>query len=99
MNDASRLIAVRKSLGLNQGQFADAIGCARSLMSEAENGKRPVGRGIICGIALKYPEVDLRWLLTGKAAPARASIKSHEVTELVNRHAQMLIDELLGLTK
>ncbi len=63
-----RIKEVRLERGLNQAEFAAQLGVSRSYLSEAERGKGKPSVEMLVGIATEYPEVSLRWLLTGSEA-------------------------------
>jgi transcriptional regulator with XRE-family HTH domain len=66
MSIDSRLREVIRELGVAHGEFAREIGVSPGALSEACSGKRPAPWAVVFGIANRYPEVSLEWLLTGR---------------------------------
>ncbi len=51
---------------LTQSQFADSLGVARAGISHVLSGRNRPGYDFFRAIALKYPRLNLEWLITGK---------------------------------
>lgn len=64
MNVNSRIRELRKSLNLNQGDFGQRVGIARSHMANIETGRRDVTDKTIKVICLQFG-VNEEWLRTG----------------------------------
>ena len=60
-----RIIELRKHLGLNQKEFADAIGIGQSTLAMIETGKRNINQRHI-KLILSAFNVNERWLLKGE---------------------------------
>ena len=60
-----RVVAVRKSEGLNQTQFAQKLGLQRSIISLCESGRREFSGRTLTDIAATFG-VNLEWLRTGR---------------------------------
>lgn len=62
-----RLKMLRKSLNLNQEDFAKQIGMSSvSFISEIETGKKSFGSDFLYSLKSKMPMVNLNWLLSGE---------------------------------
>nr|WP_294557714.1 helix-turn-helix transcriptional regulator [uncultured Rhodopila sp.] len=70
---ADRVRELRLGLGLNQTEFARAIGASRSYLSDVENRKAKVSVDLLFDIVARFREkadkATLGWLLTGRAEP------------------------------
>jgi transcriptional regulator with XRE-family HTH domain len=51
---------------MTQSQFADSIGVGRASVSHILAGRNKPGYDFIEKMALRYPEINLDWLITGK---------------------------------
>jgi len=65
MSVGERIRKLRKSLGLNQQEFAKRIGIARGYLSELESGKKPAPDRILKLISHTFG-VSYEWLKYGK---------------------------------
>ena len=59
-----RLKAIRKTLGLKQGKFAEQLGIAQTYLSDIEHGRKGFPATLL--MALDKENVNLHWLLTGE---------------------------------
>ncbi len=62
----ARIASVRGHLKLSQAEFSRKIAVSRSYLSEVENEKGKPSIEMVVGIATRFPEVNLDWLLTGE---------------------------------
>jgi transcriptional regulator with XRE-family HTH domain len=59
-----RLKAIRKSLGLNQGQLADIFKIKQGAVSKIENGTQKIDAYMLSLLVEKY-DIRIKWLLSG----------------------------------
>lgn len=59
----SQLIKIRQ---LSASQFADEIGVQRSSVSHVLSGRNKPSLDFITKVALRYPDINTEWLLTGR---------------------------------
>lgn len=72
----SRMIAIRKNVGLNQEQFAKRLGLSRSFVNQVETGKKNISDRTISDICREF-HVNEIWLRTGEGemfAPSPSSV-------------------------
>ena len=79
-----RIKEVRKSNGLTQKEFADAIGCSQGNVGDWERGRSSPSVSAIYNIVNTF-NVDPAWLLTGKGE-ASAEEKKNTIEVLFLRH-------------
>ena len=60
-----RIGAVRAREKLSQAAFSRRLGVSQSYLSEVENDKSKPSVEMIIGIAMGFPKVGMKWLLTG----------------------------------
>jgi DNA-binding XRE family transcriptional regulator len=60
-----RFAKMIEELGLNPNQFAKALGIATAQIYNINNGRNAPSFDLLSKIALKYPNVNMVWLLTG----------------------------------
>nr|DAW32410.1 MAG TPA: helix-turn-helix domain protein [Caudoviricetes sp.] len=75
--------ALRKSLNLSQGEFAESIGLTKNYISLVETGKRSLADRTIRDICRMY-SVNEHWLRTGEGEPYIKGSED-ELAELVGR--------------
>lgn len=75
--------ALRKSLNLSQGEFAESIGLTKNYISLVETGKRSLADRTIRDICRIY-SVNEHWLRTGEGEPYIKGSED-ELAELVGR--------------
>jgi len=63
-----RLQQLLQHYSLSSSQFADQIGVPRSSMSHLISGRNKPSLDFVLKVILKFPEVNLYWLLNGKGA-------------------------------
>lgn len=68
-----RMAAVRRSIGLNQTDFAHDIGVVLRAYQNWERGEREVPSSVLRKIYERY-DIDLAWLLTGAKHSTTAQI-------------------------
>lgn len=78
----SRIKELRKSLGLNQSEFAEKIGMVPSAISNYEAGTRVPSDAIIKSICREFG-VSETWLRTGAGEMRRARSREAELGELI----------------
>ncbi len=61
-----RILEFLESLGLTKSEFADSIGINRSMVSHLLSGRNKPSLAVVERMALSYPALDLRWLITGE---------------------------------
>ena len=81
----NRIKELRKSLGLNQTEFADKLGIATSTISCYELGTRVPSDAIIKSICREYG-VNETWLRTGAGEMRRSRSREAELGELIRSH-------------
>ena len=81
----NRIKELRKSLGLNQTEFADKLGIATSTISCYELGTRVPSDAIIKSICREYG-VNETWLRTGAGEMRRSRSREAELGELIRAH-------------
>jgi transcriptional regulator with XRE-family HTH domain len=69
--DNERIKSIRDYLKMNQTAFSAQMGMPQAHLSEIENGKKAINKKILYGIAIKYPEINIRWILTGEGEMTR----------------------------
>lgn len=69
----ARLGEVQARSGLSQRDFAARLGVSPSYFSEVRAGKGKPSLEMMVGVAIRFPEVSLRWLLTGEGARETAA--------------------------
>jgi transcriptional regulator with XRE-family HTH domain len=79
-----RIAAVRSHFWLDEKKFALRLGVSASHLREVESEDCGVSVEILVGIAERFPQIDLEWLLTGESASGvrsrgRSGLRSHEV--------------------
>lgn len=68
-NDPSigeRLNAVRIEFRLTQEAFAQSLGVKKGFLNEVLKGRKGIGGTILLNAAKVYPNLNLRWLITGQ---------------------------------
>ena len=60
-----RVREVRLLHNLSQAAFASRLGVSQGFVSDAERGKSKPSVEMLIGIANEFPDISLRWLLTG----------------------------------
>jgi transcriptional regulator with XRE-family HTH domain len=79
-NDASvfakRISSILNKKEVNARVFADRIGRSQSSMSNVMNGKNKPSCDMLEGIASQFPDINLRWLITGEGEMCHTSPES-----------------------
>lgn len=97
--------------GITAGELADLLNVQRSNVSHILNGRNKPGAVFIERFLLAFPEVNARWLLTGKGDMLiSASKNTNEVTpsnddnsttgmdaEIVNNHLENKVEKVILL--
>lgn len=76
-----RLRKVRKTLGMNQSDFAASVGLQQATCSSYENGTRPISDIVILTVCAKY-NVNEQWLRTGEGNMFRELSEDEELAGL-----------------
>lgn len=88
--EGARLKELRKTLGLTLEKFGERIGLKKAVMSEYENGRRPINSRTRLAICREYG-VSEKWLETGEGEMFMADTQAYrQLREKVDR---MLSDE------
>lgn len=62
----TRLLRFLEAENITQSQFADALGITRATVSHILSGRNRPGFEFLESLALRYPELNLEWLITGR---------------------------------
>ena len=73
---ANRLKTIISYYKLSAAAFADSLGVQRSSLSHILNGRNKPSLDFVMKVDMKFPEVDLRWLLYGEGEFPKSSIKN-----------------------
>lgn len=68
MSINTRITSFINTLGINSSIFADRIGVQRSSISHILNGRNKPSIDFLEKLHLKYPNLNLEWLITGSGA-------------------------------
>lgn len=93
-----RLKAVRKTLGLNQTDFARHLGITQTAYSMIENGNRPLSDKYIKVVCSTF-NVDENWLRTGQGEMFTASPYEKEFTDIFSHLTAETQEYLLLMAK
>ena len=94
----ARLKKVRKSLGLNQTEFASHLGITQTAYSMIENGYRPLADKYVKVICSEF-NVNENWMRTGEGEMFLASPYEKEFTEIFGNLAPETQQYLLLMAK
>lgn len=61
-----RLEEIIDALNLTQTSLAESLGISQSYVSQMVGGSRNISRRVLHFITKNYPEINIRWLLTGE---------------------------------
>jgi len=61
-----RIDEIRSYYRLTQQTFADTVGVTQGYYSDIKRGRSGLSAQVIIGIAINFPDVSLKWLLTGE---------------------------------
>ncbi len=79
----SRILDFVASLEISAAEFANQVGIPRSSLSHLQSGRNKPTLELIDKIILRYPELDLLWVLKGEHKEIqRASLPSREAMEI-----------------
>lgn len=84
MNERERVEALRKALGLTQGEFGKRLGLSTSGVSEIENGRRVLQDRHLLLIKAAFPQVNVEWLRTGSGTMMEAEQPSY-IDDMIRR--------------
>ena len=80
----SRILDFVASLEISAAEFANQVGIPRSSLSHLQSGRNKPTLELIDKIILRYPELDLMWILKGEIQeikdPSSPSTQSKEIT-------------------
>lgn len=76
-----RISQIIDSKSLTPSKFADIIGIQRSRISHIMSGRNNASIDVVTKIVSKFPEVDLKWLMTGEGEMMTSEINlfSHDI--------------------
>lgn len=94
----SRLKAIRKTLDLNQTEFAKHLGITQTAYSMIENGVRPLAEKYIKVVCSSF-NVSERWLVTGEGDMFSSSPYETEFTAIFSSLAPATQKYLLQMAK
>ena len=63
---SNRIFHIQEYYSFTQIVFAEKTGISQSFLSEIKKGRSGPSVKLIIGIANSFPEINLRWLLTGE---------------------------------
>ena len=80
-----RVIHIMKQQNITQKEFASILDISQPVLTYIANGRNKVSLDIVQKIALKYPEINLRWLALGVGEMHENNQKqtSPEITKLI----------------
>ena len=95
MTDTERLRIIRKSLNLNQEQFASSLGLTQGGYSDIERGKNNISNKTKLSLKSVY-NINLHWLETGSGEMFAVDIEeeSDEANFFEVKHLEHLKDEV-----
>ena len=73
MNERERIELLMKCYGLTPSQFADRTGIQRASVSHIISGRNKPSLEVLQKIYEAFPELDIRWLMTGQGEEPVAS--------------------------
>jgi transcriptional regulator with XRE-family HTH domain len=82
--DNERIKNIRDYLKMNQTAFSAQMGMPQAHLSDIENGKKAINKKLLYGIAIKYPEINIRWILTGDGEMTRTFKNPDEIAMPIN---------------
>lgn len=88
----TRIGEVRKSLGLNQQEFASRIGLTRNYVSLIETGGRTPSERTVSDICREF-NVNEKWLRTGEGSMSVSKTLHQEMVEIVQAASQITPQE------
>lgn len=88
----TRIGEVRKSLGLNQQEFASRIGLTRNYVSLMETGDRTPSERTVSDICREF-DVNEKWLRTGEGSMSVSKTLHQEMVEIVQAASQITPQE------
>jgi transcriptional regulator with XRE-family HTH domain len=62
----SRFLQIIEAKGITAIEFAKQIGCSQSSVSNVTRGRNQPSFDMLKGIAQTFPDINLKWLITGK---------------------------------
>lgn len=97
----SRMIAVRKMVGLNQEQFAKRLGLSRSFVNQVETGKKNISDRTISDICREF-RINETWFRTGEGeisiSSPPAAIESLAIEYHLSQKDCVLIKNILEMS-
>ena len=87
-----RLSQIIKTKQLSASQFADEIGVQRSSVSHVLSGRNKPSLDFITKVALRFPDINNEWLLTGRGQMLIPSDASEDFGD-TNIHTAGIIEE------
>ena len=86
----NRVKAVRQAKSLNQTEFSNLIGVAKSTLSEIESGKTKPSTDVLIGISNNFSDINSDWLLTGEGEMLKGGGANENFSEEDLRILRML---------
>ena len=81
MNERERIELLMKCYGLTPSQFADRTGIQRASVSHIISGRNKPSLEVLQKIYEAFPELDIRWLMTGQGEEPVASAVATTASE------------------
>ena len=66
MEIGDRVKKVREHMGVSQKDFSVALKASQGVMSDIERSKKDISRNLLVNLIIRYPDVNMNWLLTGR---------------------------------
>lgn len=89
-----RVKEVMAYTNLSQKDFAESLGVSQSIVTYIVNERNKVSLDVVQKIALKHPEINLKWLLLGEGEMQKesSSLNPEKIMELI--HEVELVNKL-----
>ena len=84
MNERERIELLMKCYELTPSQFADRTGIQRASISHIISGRNKPSLEVLQKIYEAFPELDIKWLMTGSGEEPIAKIKGNDGLEEMN---------------
>jgi transcriptional regulator with XRE-family HTH domain len=82
-----RFKSLLEQLQLSPSEFADRIGVQRSSISHIISGRNKPSIDFLEKILNIFPEVDINWLITGKASSLKTSV--NPTVDVADKHVEI----------
>lgn len=87
-----RIRTLRQKLGLSQRQMSNTLDVSAGYLSDIENAKTKVNASVLVAIAISFPDVSTRWLLTGTGLERLATKRASEKNRLLVEQRENSLD-------